>query len=221
MSSNAKKRTVSLYYIRLKRGAPCRKRITCTITLANYQQIVYGNIANQIHGFTIDYGKFILMQIMAVAMVLDQHEWINKQLISLRGNLERCPHFIQSGSLLFARNFDNTVHRRSMANWKRSRLVKEFFVGIYCWAQIECVHRTSRQLCWRRKQRNGGHVLGVKYSFGDWILFLCKFLLLLHYANMASDHMSEHRKKINDKSFDNYSTSAQIVGHNKSHIRQI
>ena len=28
----------------------------------DYQQIVNGNIANQIHGFTIDYGKFILIQ---------------------------------------------------------------------------------------------------------------------------------------------------------------
>ena len=27
----------------------------------DYQQIVDSNIANQIHGFTIDYGKFILM----------------------------------------------------------------------------------------------------------------------------------------------------------------
>ena len=26
----------------------------------DYQQIVDSNIANQIHGFTIDYGKFIL-----------------------------------------------------------------------------------------------------------------------------------------------------------------
>ena len=26
-----------------------------------YKQIENGNIANQIHGFTIDYGKFILM----------------------------------------------------------------------------------------------------------------------------------------------------------------
>ena len=26
-----------------------------------YEQIENGNIANQIHGFTIDYGKFILM----------------------------------------------------------------------------------------------------------------------------------------------------------------
>ena len=27
----------------------------------DYQQIVDSNIANQIHGFTIDYGKFILI----------------------------------------------------------------------------------------------------------------------------------------------------------------
>ena len=27
----------------------------------DYQQIANDNIANQIHGFTIDYGKFILM----------------------------------------------------------------------------------------------------------------------------------------------------------------
>ena len=27
----------------------------------DYQQIANGNIANQIHGFTIDYGKFILI----------------------------------------------------------------------------------------------------------------------------------------------------------------
>ena len=57
---------------------------------------------------------------------------------------------------------------------------------------MECVHMTSRRPCWRRKQRNSGHVGGVKYSFGDWTLFLCKFLLLFHYANMVSGHMSEH-----------------------------
>ena len=55
-----------------------------------------------------------------------------------------------------------------------------------------CVHMTSRRPCWRSKLRNGGHVEGVKYSFGDWTLFLCKFLLLFHHANMASSHMSEH-----------------------------
>ena len=29
----------------------------------DYQQIENGNIANQIHGFTIDYGKFILFSL--------------------------------------------------------------------------------------------------------------------------------------------------------------
>ena len=44
----------------------CKKKITCaitcTITRATvvYQQTDNDNIANQIHGFTIDYGKFIL-----------------------------------------------------------------------------------------------------------------------------------------------------------------
>ena len=51
---------------------------------------------------------------------------------------------------------------------------------------------TSRRPCCRSKQRNGGQVRGVKYSFGDSILFLCKPLLFFHYANMASGHMSEH-----------------------------
>ena len=63
VSSNAYKRAVSSCYIWFKRGVPCRKRITCTITNATvaYQQIDNGNTANQIHGFTIDYGKFILI----------------------------------------------------------------------------------------------------------------------------------------------------------------
>ena len=41
------------------------KRITCTITRATlaYQQIDNGNITNQIHGFTIDYGKFTLIPV--------------------------------------------------------------------------------------------------------------------------------------------------------------
>lgn len=34
----------------------------CNYTTVDYlQQIVYGNIVNQIHGFTIDFGKFILI----------------------------------------------------------------------------------------------------------------------------------------------------------------
>ena len=35
----------------------------------DYQQIVDSNIANQIHGFTIDYGKFILIAIRLRARV--------------------------------------------------------------------------------------------------------------------------------------------------------
>ena len=31
-------------------------------TAVDYQQIENGNIANQIHGFTIDYGKFIVIR---------------------------------------------------------------------------------------------------------------------------------------------------------------
>ena len=57
---------------------------------------------------------------------------------------------------------------------------------------IDCVHMTSRRPFWRSKQRNGDHVGGVKYSLGDKTLFLCKTLLLFHYANMASGDMSEH-----------------------------
>ena len=32
---------------------------------------------------------------------------------------------------------------------------------------IVCVHMTSRRPRWRSKQRNGGHLGGVKYSFGN------------------------------------------------------
>ena len=32
----------------------------------DYQQIANGSIANQIHGFTIDYGKFVLIIIIMV-----------------------------------------------------------------------------------------------------------------------------------------------------------
>ena len=41
----------------------CRRRTMSTITHATvvYQQIDNGNIANQIHRFTIDYGKFMLL----------------------------------------------------------------------------------------------------------------------------------------------------------------
>ena len=39
---------------------------------------------------------------------------------------------------------------------------------------IDCVHMTSRRPCWRSKQRNGDHVGGVKYSFGDKTLLVTR-----------------------------------------------
>ena len=35
-----------------------------------YQQIVYGNVANQIHGLTIEYGKFILKCFISISTVV-------------------------------------------------------------------------------------------------------------------------------------------------------
>ena len=37
----------------------------------DYQQIVDSNIANQIHGFTIDYGKFILIGVIIQLHLLE------------------------------------------------------------------------------------------------------------------------------------------------------
>ena len=54
---------------------------------------------------------------------------------------------------------------------------------------------TSRRPCWRSKQRNGGHVEGVKYSFvGIELYFYANMASghMFHYANMASGHMSHH-----------------------------
>ena len=81
MPSNAQKRTVILCYIRFKRCVRCvlmrleegsraqsqlitraQEPITRDGLLACdcfHQQIENGKIANQIHGFTIDFGKFI------------------------------------------------------------------------------------------------------------------------------------------------------------------
>ena len=41
----------------------------CSMTRATvgYQQIDKGNIANQINGFTIDYGKFILISFIYIS----------------------------------------------------------------------------------------------------------------------------------------------------------
>ena len=46
------------YYV--TRGSNVTRDVHWCVTV-DYQQIANGNIANQIHGFTIDYGKFILI----------------------------------------------------------------------------------------------------------------------------------------------------------------
>ena len=48
-----------------------------------YQQIETSNIANQIHGFTIDYGKFILKQDSLIWMFSSTipREWIKIQIL--------------------------------------------------------------------------------------------------------------------------------------------
>ena len=46
------------YYV--TRGSNVTRDVHWCVTV-DFQQIANGNIANQIHGFTIDYGKFILI----------------------------------------------------------------------------------------------------------------------------------------------------------------
>ena len=61
MSSNTQKRTVLLCYMRFKRYARCALMRNYFLSAdRKQQQIENSNIANQIHGFTINYGKFIL-----------------------------------------------------------------------------------------------------------------------------------------------------------------
>ena len=48
------------YYV--TRGSKVMRNVHWCVTVF-YQQIENSNIANQIHGFTIDYGKFILKSI--------------------------------------------------------------------------------------------------------------------------------------------------------------
>ena len=45
------------YYV--TRGSNVTRHVYWCVTI-DYQRIANGNIANQIHGFSIDYGKFIL-----------------------------------------------------------------------------------------------------------------------------------------------------------------
>ena len=42
----------------------------------DYQQIVDSNIANQIHGFTIDYGKFILITYISLSSHSNIQFWL-------------------------------------------------------------------------------------------------------------------------------------------------
>ena len=48
------------YYVTSGSNVRCNVHWYVTVF---YQQIENGNIANQIHGFTIDYGKFILISV--------------------------------------------------------------------------------------------------------------------------------------------------------------
>ena len=61
MSSIAQKRTV--YYVTL--GSNVTRDVHRCVTV-DYQQIANGNVASQIHGFTVDNGKFILNTISAL-----------------------------------------------------------------------------------------------------------------------------------------------------------
>ena len=47
------------YHVTL--GSNVTRNVHWFVTV-DYNQIANGNIANQIHGFTIDYGKFILIE---------------------------------------------------------------------------------------------------------------------------------------------------------------
>ena len=47
----------------------------CNYITVDYQRIVFGNIANQIHGFTIDYGKSILIVIIKNWIIGSLDNW--------------------------------------------------------------------------------------------------------------------------------------------------
>ena len=54
-------RSKELFYYVIS-GSNVMRNVHRCVTV-DYQQIGNGNIANQIHGFTIDYGKFILITV--------------------------------------------------------------------------------------------------------------------------------------------------------------
>ena len=56
-----------LYYV--TSGSNVMRDVHCCVTV-DYQQIENGTIANQIHGFTIDYRKFILIRIILHQMLV-------------------------------------------------------------------------------------------------------------------------------------------------------
>ena len=64
----------------------------------------------------------------------------------------------------FPSAFHTTQRRRTLT---MNQLFDNVFPNFSFSKPIECVHMTSRGPCWRSKQRNGGHVGGVKYSFGN------------------------------------------------------
>ena len=63
----------------------------------DYQQIPNGKIANQIHGFTIDYGKFILIE--NILQVTDREDWTSSSHLPRNGTgLQRCKYCWNSES---------------------------------------------------------------------------------------------------------------------------
>ena len=62
MSSTVTRRKELFYYV--TSGSNVTRDVQRCVTV-DYQQLANGNIANQIYGFTIDYGKFILIYIIA------------------------------------------------------------------------------------------------------------------------------------------------------------
>ena len=83
----------------------CRNRITCTITCATvfYPQIENGNIANQIHGFTIDYGKFILIIVIIHQIFSLARDWSKCVTWANFQNCARCVKDLKD-------NKDNSLH---------------------------------------------------------------------------------------------------------------
>ena len=60
---------------------------------------------------------------------------------------------------------------------------------------IECVHMTSRRPCWRSKQRNGGHLGGVKYYFLGLSSIVMQIWLLVTWANTLYSSLDDGDEK--------------------------